>query len=805
MFIQNDKYRSSTHMEKIVNSGFKIDLHIHSYCSKGKDQGRVSFNTIEHIPTLVERLTENEVKICAITDHDNFDYSFYKKLKKTETDEHSSIVKVFPGIEFSVEFKRDNTAKVIHVIAIFSDEDDEKVQSISPKLKNLDGSIAYDREKSFSEEKFLSILRNINIDTVLIAHQKGSLTSNTTTKNDVRTLGDDKMREFVYTDYFEAFEFKNRRNEIFNRNFLSKNNLSEDMRFITGSDCHDWRVYPKADAQDNTDFKFTYIKCLPTFRGLVMAITDYRRIKTVNSFFNPSAFYIPEIKMTISGVDCSIPLSRGINVIIGDNSIGKSLLLNKITGNIKQLKKTITNGYDSYLKSNGINVYTEISKDDIFVFDSQGEIREKFEQKKLSSDAFFREYYPAPIVADSYKEKVQRKLNLLYSYLTEKFAIEKSISQLGCFNLLISEDSNAESLSFIGTVARKNAEVDGFNRVVGELDNIVQKLKTILENSYIESEDKKDVEKIVQSINVLINRYNRKKEKANRENTKIGLYLAAVESFRENFETLISDSQKKISAFHENMSKVVEDIFDIVSRKQVNVPPLLKMEHENIQMETNTVFNYAFNSRLEIVEIKDNYIENMLAQCLKKGTKKSIIDMTSQELLEALPYLQDSSVDVLEILRERISKEIDSDFSNKQTITVSGKDKTQELSSGFNSQIYFDILSYEKKHRGIYIIDQPEDNVSQKAIREYLLERFKVMGEYRQVIIVTHNPQFIVNLDVDNVIYLGKSDEQFYVQSGALEYKEETYSILDIISSHIEGGLETIKRRWKRYEKGNSI
>ena len=92
MFIQNDKYRSSTHMEKIVNSGFKIDLHIHSYCSKGKDQGRVSFNTLEHIPTLVERLTENEVKICAITDHDFFEYPLYRKLKDFETDNASSII-----------------------------------------------------------------------------------------------------------------------------------------------------------------------------------------------------------------------------------------------------------------------------------------------------------------------------------------------------------------------------------------------------------------------------------------------------------------------------------------------------------------------------------------------------------------------------------------------------------------------------------------------------------------------------------------------------------------------------------------
>ncbi len=27
----------------------------------------------------------------------------------------------------------------------------------------------------------------------------------------------------------------------------------------------------------------------------------------------------------------------------------------------------------------------------------------------------------------------------------------------------------------------------------------------------------------------------------------------------------------------------------------------------------------------------------------------------------------------------------------------------------------------------------------------------------------------------------------------------------DIVSSHIEGGLDTLKRRWKRYEKGNQF
>lgn len=80
-----------------------------------------------------------------------------------------------------------------------------------------------------------------------------------------------------------------------------------------------------------------------------------------------------------------------------------------------------------------------------------------------------------------------------------------------------------------------------------------------------------------------------------------------------------------------------------------------------------------------------------------------------------------------------------------------------------------------------------------------------MMGENRQVVIVTHNPQFIVNLDVDNVIYLGKNSDGYEVLSGALEYKDSQYNMLDIISNHIEGGLDTLKRRWKRYEKNSKI
>ena len=56
---------------------------------------------------------------------------------------------------------------------------------------------------------------------------------------------------------------------------------------------------------------------------------------------------------------------------------------------------------------------------------------------------------------------------------------------------------------------------------------------------------------------------------------------------------------------------------------------------------------------------------------------------------------------------------------------------------------------------------------------------------------------------MDNVIFLSKEDKHsLKVLSGALEYEDENYSILKIVAENIEGGLNTVARRMKRYEKG---
>ena len=115
--------------------------------------------------------------------------------------------------------------------------------------------------------------------------------------------------------------------------------------------------------------------------------------------------------------------------------------------------------------------------------------------------------------------------------------------------------------------------------------------------------------------------------------------------------------------------------------------------------------------------------------------------------------------------------------------------------------LYFDLLAEDDSRTGVYVIDQPEDQISQVAIKERVLGAFKRMSASRQVLMITHNPLFVVNLDVDNVIVLGRNSEdgKIDIKSGALEYECDNYKMLDLVAKTVEGGADVVRKRLKRY------
>lgn len=779
-------------MDKIVSKGLKIDLHIHSVYSSGKDGDKVKDNTEANLPVLIQKLCENDVEMCAITDHDTFNYSLYHKLKEEEERENC-IKKVLPGIEFSVEFEKD---VIIHIVTIFDDRDDNAVKKIESIMTLGKGISLYKkgggkREGAYRKEDYFDILAEINLDFVMIAHQKKSMSSlQGPGKHDVMKIGETKLNELIFLDYFDALEFRNRRNELYNKNYLVEHNIDKNLRFITGSDCHNWIFYPNSEKSEKTDFCFTNIKALPTFKGLVMAITDTHRIEIDSAFFNPNEIVCEKIDISIKGKEYSIPLSKGINAIIGDNSIGKSLFLNMLTGDCKKIKSSVRKGYQKYLSKYEIVFKSIIPGDDIFKFNQQGEIRELFDESGLKPDSFLMNYYPTPIDSARYRAIVERELERLYSAIEDKFDYDDNMAQLSPF-IIPENDLIKKAVVFVENF--EEVDESEHQRLISSFEKIKRDLDEILNNKILRKDDKSHIASFFEMIEMMQRRYSTDMERIKFEKEKRNVYESFVKEFKSQYGRKVTDLQARYAEYEGKKIASIKTMVDLSIQRQQFIQFMPDIEETVVIPETNPVNEYRFVSKLNIEKINNEYIESLISSVLRKGEKICTISITRAKLKEIIKNYPSDEEDCLAALKQKIKEKMDIDFSIKNTIIQNDMEVYEEVSSGFDAQMYFSLLCGETRGNGIYIIDQPEDHISQKAIKERVIDQFRKMGQQRQVIMVTHNPQFIVNLDVDNVIFLSKTNDRFCIQSGALEYEDEEYNILKIVAENIEGGLQTIQ------------
>lgn len=98
---------------------------------------------------------------------------------------------------------------------------------------------------------------------------------------------------------------------------------------------------------------------------------------------------------------------------------------------------------------------------------------------------------------------------------------------------------------------------------------------------------------------------------------------------------------------------------------------------------------------------------------------------------------------------------------------------------------------------GPLIIDQPEDNLDNRLIREVVVNVLATMKLRRQIVIATHNPNLPVLGDAEQVIALGAvgADESQVLVDGDLDQRDVVKEITDIM----EGGREAFQYRYAVY------
>jgi len=102
------------------------------------------------------------------------------------------------------------------------------------------------------------------------------------------------------------------------------------------------------------------------------------------------------------------------------------------------------------------------------------------------------------------------------------------------------------------------------------------------------------------------------------------------------------------------------------------------------------------------------------------------------------------------------------------------------------------LLSYGEEP---LILDQPEDDLDNHLIYDLIVTQLREVKQQRQLIVVTHNPNIVVNGDAELVVALAARNGETQKEcEGSLQDKK----VRDTICAVMEGGLTAFEQRYRR-------
>lgn len=139
-------------------------------------------------------------------------------------------------------------------------------------------------------------------------------------------------------------------------------------------------------------------------------------------------------------------------------------------------------------------------------------------------------------------------------------------------------------------------------------------------------------------------------------------------------------------------------------------------------------------------------------------------------------------------------------LSVKAQFTYKGK-TVEKLSAGQRGTFYVCLKLATDPFGSPFVFDQPEDDLDNDFIMHHLVPLFRKIKQYRQVIIVTHNANLVVNCDAEQVLVASNNDEVITYRCGALEDGDLTHgnTMRQAICNVLEGGHVAFEQRERKY------
>jgi ABC-type lipoprotein export system ATPase subunit len=92
------------------------------------------------------------------------------------------------------------------------------------------------------------------------------------------------------------------------------------------------------------------------------------------------------------------------------------------------------------------------------------------------------------------------------------------------------------------------------------------------------------------------------------------------------------------------------------------------------------------------------------------------------------------------------------------------------------------------------LLDQPEDDLDNALVSDLVVEQLRRNKQHRQLMVVTHNANIVVNADAELVMTMDFNGQINLASAGGLQER----SVRQDICRVMEGGEEAFRQRYKR-------
>jgi len=413
-------------------------------------------------------------------------------------------------------------------------------------------------------------------------------------------------------------------------------------------------------------------------------------------------------------------------------------------------------------------------------FSISSDFNDKLDKRKIEIETQIQEIQGTKETKDKTEESKEVYLNIL----TTKYIFKLPLSKIDALiSLLESKSSVAEDKRntiklFEGKIKKNQERIKGLDNDIKEikevkkpllLEKIEKRDKAYKDYFILLQEEKKMLEELYTPLREELNKENLGEKNQIKFFTRIEL---DVENFFNKARTII-DFGKTGTYYHKENLLFKE----------------IKSISENIELiETSDIFNLISNFYKTFKEYNNESVD--IKKQLKREKKK----------IDFYNWIYDVS-----------------DFTVKYSIKY--QDTNIELLSPGKKGIVL-LLMYlvlETENDIPLIIDQPEENLDNKSVYPYLINYFRTAKKRRQIIIISHNPNLVLNTDAEQIIvanfeaipntqdarirYISGSIENSFVRKMA-KIPLDRQGIKEHGIDILEGGPEAFRKRGNRYEIG---